>query len=213
MSLNFFNILLLLFPMFREISACGLFLKLDITATKGVNYLVKSNDNCAAAQISELLLFQNETLITSFVRKDSTHDNGDNNSRPTSQHTQSLFDGNVNTKWFVGSLPNSGSATIIIPLSATKCVTSYSWVTGNDVVCRDPYNWTISESFDNEHYFIISQVGGFLAPVNRTMNVGNFTTTEILFSPPACRQARSKRSCNSKVYCNWNTRGKSCMNK
>lgn len=115
----------------------------------------------------------------------------------TGEAPEKLFDANIGTKWYIdtyqsykGSYINpydnsyqnvvdkfwisidTGSINAIAPLS-------YGWITGNDVIERDPTTWKLYGSNDNTTWTTISEVNNFNTTNDRRVRAGVFQLTVV----------------------------------
>lgn len=86
----------------------------------------------------------------------TNYDNGKN----TGEAIASLFDGNVNTKYFAEDFNQKFPIDIIWNYNKAPVVVSYKIGSGNDMPVRDPKTWTLEASVDGVNYDVIDKQSG-----------------------------------------------------
>ena len=110
-------------------------------------------------EVGDIQMIEPEYVEPSITRiyADKEHRNGATGSESSS----SLFDGNINTKYYADSsgTPYSAPFTIEWDYSKAKEIESYTLTTGNDAEDRDPVEWKLygSTNSSGENYVQIDQ--------------------------------------------------------
>lgn len=110
---------------------------------------------------------------------------------------EKLFDANIGTKWYIDTYqsytgsyinPNNNNYQnvvdkfwVSIDTGSTNAIAplSYGWITGNDVIERDPTSWKLYGSNDNITWTTISEINNFSTTDDRQVRAGVFQLTVV----------------------------------